>query len=145
MSTQLDLFAAFGVGVDPPDPRGMARTSDPDTSKGAAIVSLFNLKDNRRLALMALYAAGDYGATDFELQAATGVGQTSIGKRRGELRDAGLVRRACDENGKGLSRPSTTTGTASGVWCLTAAGVIAAETAGGVGCVDTHKPQGGAQ
>jgi hypothetical protein len=46
---------------------------------------------NRALALQALLRAGVCGLTDFELSDRTGIQQTSIGKRRGELVTLGLV------------------------------------------------------
>lgn len=105
----------------------MHRADDIDTAVGASITALHSKASNQRLALMALYAAGENGLNDFELEDVTGVQQASIGKRRGELRDKGLVRRASDEAGNALSRPSHE-GNPSAVWCLTAAGVIEAES-----------------
>jgi len=69
---------------------GMARATDPDTSHEAARDAAPTAQTNRALALRILR---DYpgGLTDFELAEITGLQQTSIGKRRGELRDAGLV------------------------------------------------------
>lgn len=77
MNAQLDLLS-------------MARQSDPDTSHAAARDAAPNAQTNRALALRLLRDHPN-GLTDFELAALTGLQQTSIGKRRGELRDAGLV------------------------------------------------------
>lgn len=78
--SQLDLFSAPSW-----------RTSDPATSRDAAVLNLPNRGAHQALALAALRAAGEVGLTDFELELETGVKQTSIGKRRLELLRAGLV------------------------------------------------------
>jgi hypothetical protein len=94
-----------------------ARLFDPETSHMAAA---FPRRTDRDWALIALYTNRD-GLTDFELAekltAMKGrpIGQTSAGKRRGELRDFGLVRDACRR------RPSPT-GSLCCVWELTDAG-----------------------
>lgn len=72
-------------------PAPTARHTDPDTSHAAAALAAPRATTNRAAALAALRAAGDRGLTDFELADITGVAQTSIGVRRKELRDAGLV------------------------------------------------------
>lgn len=99
----------------------MYRRTDEDTAQGAAVIAIGNAATNRHLALVHLYAAGDDGLSDFDLEAKTGVQQTSIGKRRGELRDAGLVARAFDEAGKGRTRLSPSN-TPAAVWVITDAG-----------------------
>ncbi len=109
------------------DAHGKYRWTDPDTSRLAVVDAIGKMATNRRLVLDCLHWAGDDGMTDFELEARTGVAQTSIGKRRGELRDAGYVRRAVDVDGKGMSRPAPS-GSAAAVWVLTAKGYAAAET-----------------
>ena len=68
-----------------------ARHSDPATSHEAASDATPLSGRHRRIALAALRYAGSYGMTDFELAAATGVQQTSIGVRRKELVRAGFV------------------------------------------------------
>ena len=102
-----------------PSHRG-ARNTDPDTSLEAAeaITDLRRRADHDMvLHLLALHGP----LTDFDLarhvSTLTGhtVGQTSIGVRRGELRNAGLV---CDSGFKGKS-PS---GARSIRWALTAQG-----------------------
>ena len=68
------------------------------------------------------------GMTDFDHLAVNGMVQQSAGKRRLDLaREVpSLVRRACDEAGKELTRMSPNM-TPAAVWTLTAAGIIAAE------------------
>lgn len=68
-----------------------ARRTDPETSHGAAVIALHRASAHRRLAFDTIAAAGANGLTDFELAEKTGVAQTSIGKRRGDLEKAGLV------------------------------------------------------
>lgn len=116
--------------ADHPETIGMHRWDDIDTAQGAAVIAIGNRTVNKRKVLEALYRAGDNGATDFELAAATGLIPTSAGKRRKDLQDEtpSLVRRASAEDGSRLSRPSTTTGSPAAVWTLTAAGWIEAET-----------------
>lgn len=120
---QLDLF-------NQPDTTGMARNTDPETSHGAAAKAAGNKAHGQRLALLALAAAGDHGATDFELADATGWQQTSIGKRRGELRDALLVAAVMTIDPRtGAPRPvkrKSPTNTPAQVWAITAAGREAA-------------------
>ena len=72
-------------------PRPVARRTDPGTSWAAARLTEPRAGTNRALALRVLREHPG-GLTDFELADLTGLQQTSIGKRRGELRDAGLVR-----------------------------------------------------
>jgi hypothetical protein len=67
------------------------RNTDPDTSYQAALRNVSGRYTDRRKALAALSAAGEGGLTDFELASRIGRQQTSAGKRRGELRDLGLV------------------------------------------------------
>lgn len=86
----------------------MARPTDPETSWQAAADALENADTNRAIALRALRAHPD-GLTDFELEELTGVKQTSIGKRRGELCAQGLVEYA------GIKRPAPS-GSMSRVW-----------------------------
>lgn len=117
---QLDLFD--------PALRPLARLSDPDTSHGAAVIAIHQASGNRLLALRALVSAGDEGLTDFELAAVTGVGQTSIGKRRLELCQAGYAAGVFDTAGRQLRRPSPT-GTPSLVWAATPDGIARLNTA----------------
>lgn len=68
-----------------------ARASDPDTSHAAALRARPKAGTNRDLALRVL-RQHPAGLTDFELADRTGVAQTSIGVRRKELVQMGLVR-----------------------------------------------------
>lgn len=87
-----------------------ARTADPDTSHSGARDASRKAQTNRDLAL-AVLAANPRGLTDFELSDLTGIAQTSIGKRRGELRDAGRV------IDSGHRRPSPS-GSSAIVWAV---------------------------
>lgn len=78
MTDQLSLLSWKGPG---------ARRNDPDTSQLAAA----KIRD-RGVYRDVLAVLREHGpCTDFELAARLDRQQTSIGKRRGELRDAGLV------------------------------------------------------
>lgn len=91
-----------------------ARRTDPDTSHMAAELATVNAKSNRMMCLRSLVEHG--AATDFELADRLNVQQTSIGKRRGELRDAGLVEAVRD------TKRCTPSGAWAQVWTATAAG-----------------------
>lgn len=90
MNGQLDLLA-----------QPVARRTDPETSHAAGARAGTNASTHRARALELLRVAPT-GLTDFELADLTGLQQTSIGKRRGELRDAGLVR----DSGRRRASPS---------------------------------------
>ena len=64
-----------------------------DTSRDAAIFNLPNRERDRDRVLHALIEMGEYGGTDFDIEAATGIKQTSCGKRRLELERDGFVAR----------------------------------------------------
>lgn len=85
MTDQASLFDAF--------PTPSARLTDPVTSHMAAVVAIGAAQTGRRLALAALCEA-NRPLSDFDLEAVTGVRQTSIGKRRGDLVTAKLVTQA---------------------------------------------------
>lgn len=68
-----------------------ARNADPDTSWQAAMHNLKGRVTDRKNALAVHYASQRTGLTDFELADRMGRQQTSAGKRRGELRDLGLI------------------------------------------------------
>lgn len=87
-----------------------ARRTDPETSVEAALA---NRNTDRARAYHAL-REHPAGLTDFELAEVMGRQQTSAGKRRGELRDLGLV---CDS---GLRRDAPS-GSAAIVWRITTA------------------------
>lgn len=94
---------------------GTARSSDPDTSWEAALRNLSGKRTDRREALMAHAAFCDTGLTDFALASLMERQQTSVGKRRGELRDWGLV------EDRGTRRPSPS-GSPAIVWRITERG-----------------------
>lgn len=79
----------------------MARRTDPDTSWGAASDVSSKVDTHRALVLKTLRSY-PHGLTDFELGDLLGLQQTSAGKRRGELRDSGLV----EDSGKRRPAPS---------------------------------------
>lgn len=90
------------------------RRTDPATSKQAARRN----PDQRsvdRLRVLKLHAEHPEGLTDFQLAAILRGQQTSLGKRRGELRDEGLIAETTER------RPSPS-GSPSIVWKITEAG-----------------------
>lgn len=91
-----------------------ARRTDPDTSHLAAAAHPRIRARDRRLVLFEL-ERHPAGLTDFELAANLGRQQTSVGKRRGELRDWGWV------YDTGFYRPAPS-GSKAIVWALTTAG-----------------------
>ncbi len=112
-----------------PDHPSIAPTPDPTLPAGAAglaeLVPIGRGAIHRTIALAALYAAGPDGLTDFELERATGVGQTSIGKRRGELVDEDLVTDLHEDTDNGprpVKRPTPSGRSKAQVWVITAAG-----------------------
>ncbi len=103
----LDLFSwSTGPG---------ARRSDPDTSHAAADRPSLGLRLDRQLVLATHYAHPG-GLTDFELASHLSRQQTSVGKRRGELRDLGLIR----DSGQKWPAPS---GSPAIVWQITSSGI----------------------
>lgn len=93
-----------------------ARWTDPQTSHEAAVRIAPRRKGDCDIARAALVAAGPMGLTDFELEARTGIKQTSIGKRRKDLLDAGEVEMVMDvSTGRPVKR-ETPTGSLSTVW-----------------------------
>jgi len=103
---------------------GMARHTDPDTAHTAAIIAKGKAGDNRALALAHLSRYPTTGLTDFQLADLCGIGQTSIGKRRGELVQLGYVKRATDLEGRNLRGLSPTMSPCA-VWCITPGGLQA--------------------
>jgi predicted transcriptional regulator len=97
-----------------------ARDSDPETSHEAAEDAKFKASKHRLLALTTLRRFGPL--TDFELASRTGIQQTSIGKRRKECQDAGLVAGLVDANGQKVKRPAPS-GSSALVWTLTQEGI----------------------
>ena len=96
---------------------GMVRSSDPETSREAALSVRPTVSAHRERVLDLLTRAGRLGLTDFDLEAKTGVKQTSIGKRRGELAALGVVEPKLDESGRPVTRPAPS-GRKSQVWVL---------------------------
>lgn len=86
------------------------RATDPSTSVGAATINRPRRANHKALVLDALRAAGPSGLTDFETGAATGLQQTSAGKRRLDLQRDGLVRPLIGE------RRLSPSGTPAQVW-----------------------------
>jgi hypothetical protein len=100
-------------------PYPLARNSDPSTSYEAARDASFKASEHRVKALQAFF---DFGPmTDFELADATRLQQNSIGKRRKDCQDAGLVDVLTNEDGVKVKRPAPS-GSKALVWKLTQAG-----------------------
>lgn len=97
--------------VEPP----LVRALDCATSIAAAKFALLRAGTNRHRCLDALVHAGERGLTDFELEDATGLKQTSCGKRRGELVVEGYVE-------KTDVRRDAPSGVTAIVWRATTAG-----------------------
>ena len=115
-------MSAHGAGSAP-----TARPSDPDTAhEAAAAVTDVQRRNVYRAVLEALVEHGP--STDHDLARYVAgklghpIGQTSVGVRRGELRNAGLV---ADSGHKGR----TPTGAKAIRWALTPAGIDAAGVA----------------
>jgi hypothetical protein len=96
-----------------------ARNSDPETSHLAADRAGMKASHSRMMVLRHLIASGPM--TDFELADATGVIQSSIGKRRGEVRDWHMVEACTAPDGSRLTRKSPS-GSPAIVWQVTDAG-----------------------
>lgn len=93
-----------------------ARGTDPETSHEAAKDATFRATEHCIRALEMLYRFGPL--TDFELASRTGLQQTSIGKRRKDCQDAGLVTNLLKETGEKVKRPAPS-GSSALVWTLT--------------------------
>ena len=101
------------------DIQPLARNNDPETSHEAAANASFRASANKLLAMRTL---DRYGAlTDYELAARTGLQQNSIGKRRKDCQDAGMVERLLDADGNSIKRPAPS-GSKALVWTLTEKG-----------------------
>jgi hypothetical protein len=113
MPESLPLFDNF-------NPRTAARVSDDITSVIAAERASANVSKGRMLALKHLYENRE-GLTDFDLERLTGLAQTSIGKRRGDLMNSKYffphLAYRTDE-----TRPSPR-GAPARVWRITQAGI----------------------
>lgn len=97
----------------------IARKTDPLTSHMAAIDARFKANNHRRVALLVLLKHGNL--TDYELADKTGLQQNSIGKRRKDCQDAGLVTHYRDDEGNKVKRPAPS-GSKAYVWTLTERG-----------------------
>ncbi len=97
----------------------MARRTDPLTSHLAALDANRRINEDHKLVLLA-HAKYRQGLTDFELAGLYGRQQTSLGKRRGELRNAGYIEATPDK------RPAPS-GSAAIVWRITFAGLTLAK------------------
>ena len=103
----VDLFDFdFGPG---------ARATDPETSHIAAKRPAWRARRDRTYVLIAHYEHSS-GLTDFELAALLEKQQTSVGKRRGELRDMGFIEETQDR------RPAPS-GSPAIVWRITQDGI----------------------
>jgi hypothetical protein len=88
------------------------RVNDPDTCQEPTEVRM----SSGRLKALAAHYMHPEGLTDFELAALTDTAQTSIGKRRGELEQAGLIVATT------IRRPAPS-GAKAIVWRITSQGV----------------------
>ena len=88
-----------------------ARHTDPETSHKAAASHPRLRAADRWLCLVTHYRY-PAGLTDFELGTLVGRQQTSAGKRRGELRDMGLIRET-------IHRRPAPSGSSAIVWLIT--------------------------
>ena len=91
-----------------------ARRSDPETSWQAAYRDL-SRRAGDRIRALTLHFIFQHGLTDFELGDRMGRQQTSAGKRRGELRDMGLI----EDSSLRRNAPS---GSPAIVWAITEMG-----------------------
>jgi len=104
------------IDFNPPS----ARSNDQETSYAAAADASFRASEHRLLALRTLHRFGPL--TDYELSARTGLQQNSIGKRRKDCQDVGLVDVYRNEDGEKVKRPAPS-GSKALVWTITAEGI----------------------
>lgn len=97
-----------------------ARPTDYETSHQAAKDASFKASKHRLMALRTLSRFGPL--TDYELAARTGLQQNSIGKRRKDCQDAGLVDVLINDKGDKVKRPAPS-GSLSLVWTINAEGI----------------------
>lgn len=107
--TQADLFDGVTFGEP------LARRTDPETSHKAAKRMIPRAGTDRMAVLLELYKRRA-GLTDYDLARLLGRQQNSMGKRRGELRDAGFVEPT-------EHRRPAPTGSPTIVWRITKAGI----------------------
>jgi|SoiMethySBSTD1v2_1073268.scaffolds.fasta_scaffold397627_2 hypothetical protein len=79
------------AAADPVDPLHNVRSTDPDTSYLAAFTNRAGRDSQRVRIYRAICEFGPAGCTDYELVDRTQIQLNSANKRRGELRDKGLV------------------------------------------------------
>ena len=101
------------------DIKPLARNNDPETSHEAAKDVSVRASAHRLLAMQTLDRHG--ALTDHELAARTGLQHNSIGKRRKDCQDAGMVERLLDADGNSIKRPAPS-GSKALVWTLTEKG-----------------------
>lgn len=107
-----------GGGIVLPFMPPNAKSTDPRTSHDAADFAKLHASEGRLLALQSLRDNGPQ--TDYELEASTGWQQNSIGKRRLECQQVGLVRHYLYGGFK--QRRFNKSGARSYVWEITDAG-----------------------
>ena len=88
------------------------------TSQAAAASLRGHVGRLEAVVLDAIRAAGERGATDAEVEQATGLGGSTVRPRRVWLRAHGYVRQALDDDGEVVKRP-TQSGRAAVVWIAT--------------------------
>jgi hypothetical protein len=97
---QSQLFThSFGLGgsAEKPnlelvrEPRALARSSDPDTSRQAAAAAERRAPSQRDRLLSAYMTAGDRGLTDEEAGVSAGLSGSGYWKRCSDLRNLGLI------------------------------------------------------
>jgi len=112
------LDCRFCTAAHLPDPTsnqlGPWHAGDPGTSRAAALNNYPRSGTQRARVLSAIAAAGDHGATDYELGQALDLKVWVAGTRRGELMRDGWV------HATPTTRP-TDSGNAATVWTLTPA------------------------
>lgn len=115
VAAHVDPLAGSGVGPGPASTHRGARNTDPDTSMEAAeSVDDHSRRSAYDTILRILFEHGPQ--TDWQLGQRMGLLATSAGKRRGELRDMGLVYQTKDRG------PTSTGDTAAWRHALTAQG-----------------------
>jgi transcription initiation factor IIE alpha subunit len=125
MSLLTDIYfketfnTVFGKSI-----KSMVRRTDPETSYDAAVDASKNVGNHRVIALQTLLEHG--AMTDFELAEKTGLQQTSIGKRRKDCQDIGLVDYFIVDGEK--QRRKTPSGSSAYVWQITELGKKFLET-----------------
>lgn len=98
------------------DARPPSRRGQPKTAHDAALSVAGGTGSQKRAVLLALYAAGEHGLTDYDASVRCGIARPHVaGTRRKVLERAGLVADSGRER-------ATDTGRNAAVWVLTDAG-----------------------